>query len=581
MPTRIYLPSSGSAPVMPSTWNFPDQINPLTFRGLTTKINSAMTTKLEATGTTSPTFRAMLRYVVGPLAAQTISGTVRMQMRAMESNAGANATLGIAVKIIQPNGADRAVLLAYTASNKATSPYEFSATTLTNRRAYNASDVQPIPLTSQNAVSGDYIVIEIGFRSATTTSRNISLRYGDTTTADMEDDTTSTNDYAPWVEFSQDLIFLQANTYTRSVSLDALAQKTEQKTPSLDSLMQKTLGKTVSIDSMIQKSIQGNVSLDSLMAKSIPVNVSIDGLIKAIVENAISLDALTQQSYADKTADIDGCIQSAALKSAALDAVIQKSLTNDAQLDALIQKAFSNVSSIDALLAKYGIETSISLDAILYGAATYTKDISIDALLEKYGVIAAISLDALLNKAMSVSASLDAAISHLDMTKNILLDALLLKEMTKNLSIDAQICKTFASSALMDGYISHLNHVSTILDAVLRRVQNLSTGLDALARKADIIKILSIDALIVRGYVQTAAIDSIINETLSRSVDMDAIIFWDGTGLTKVTLLDAIIYSTLVLAYAKYRFESGTLARLHIVRERDKFSAGSRARFAA
>lgn len=217
MATRIYLPSSGAAPVTPQTWNFANQINPLTFAGVLAKINSAMASKLEATGTVSPIAKAMFRYVVGPLAAQNIAGTVKLQMRALESNALANATFAIAVKIIKPDGTDRAVLLAQTASDLASSPYEF-LTALTNRRVYNASEVQPIPLTAGDALAGDYLVIEIGFRSATTTTRNITLRYGDTTAADMEDDTTSVNDYAPWVEFSRDISFPIAKSGSVTVS---------------------------------------------------------------------------------------------------------------------------------------------------------------------------------------------------------------------------------------------------------------------------------------------------------------------------------------------------------------------------
>ena len=161
MATKIYLPSSGSAAVTPSTWIFTNQINPLTFAGVITPISSAMTTKLEATGTTSPITRAMLRYVIGPLAAQSISGTVRMVMSAMESNAGANATLAMAAKIIQSGGADRATLLAVTASDSTASPYEF-VTSLYSRRAWTVSETEPLSLTTQSATAGDYLVIEIG-----------------------------------------------------------------------------------------------------------------------------------------------------------------------------------------------------------------------------------------------------------------------------------------------------------------------------------------------------------------------------------------------------------------------------------
>jgi len=228
MATRIYLPSSGNPPVTPSTWNFPNQINPLTFAGVTTRIGSALTTKTEATGTVSPTFRAMLRYVIGPLAAQSISGTVNLVMRAYESNTGANATMAIAVKIIKPDGSDRAVLLGYIASDSATSPYEFT-TTLSSRRAYDASETRPIPLTSQSAQAGDYLVIEIGFRSATTTNRNIQLRYGDAASSDLADGEGETNDFNPWCEFSQNIAWYEQKSGSFTLSSPSKASSAAKK----------------------------------------------------------------------------------------------------------------------------------------------------------------------------------------------------------------------------------------------------------------------------------------------------------------------------------------------------------------
>lgn len=210
MATKIYLPSSGSPAVTPSTWLFANQVNPLTFAGVTAKISSALTTKLEATGTTSPITKAMLRYVWGPIAGQTISGTVRMVMRALESNAGANANLAMAVKIIKPDGTDRATLLVVTSSDSATSPYEMTVT-LSTKRVWTATETEPLTLTSQTATVGDYLVIEIGFRSATTTTRNISLRYGDAAGSDCPYSDDDVNDYNGWVEFSQTINLNQQN----------------------------------------------------------------------------------------------------------------------------------------------------------------------------------------------------------------------------------------------------------------------------------------------------------------------------------------------------------------------------------
>lgn len=201
MPTRVYFPSSGAAPVTPADWEFGEQVNPVTLEGKLFPSGTAMTTKTEATGIVSPIFRGMLRYVIGPIKAVTLNGTVRGQIGGSENNAAANATPAIAIKFIQPNGTDRGILLAPAASDAAAAPWEF-ATALTNSRFTNANEVFAIPLTQQVAQDGDYLVIEIGFRSATTTTRNISLRYGDAAASDLPEDTASQTDLNPWLEFS-------------------------------------------------------------------------------------------------------------------------------------------------------------------------------------------------------------------------------------------------------------------------------------------------------------------------------------------------------------------------------------------
>lgn len=208
MARRLYCLSSGSAAVTPADWEFANQINPLTLPGTLVKnTGSAMTTKTEATGTTNPTLRAMFRWVFGPLKAQTISGTVKGNMRGSESNAGANATPALAIKIIKPDGTDRAILLAPVASDSATSGHEYT-TSLTNMTFQDAAESASISLTSGNASEGDYLVIEVGFRSATSTSRNISQSYGNDSATDLPEDTSTTAANNPWVEFSANISFI-------------------------------------------------------------------------------------------------------------------------------------------------------------------------------------------------------------------------------------------------------------------------------------------------------------------------------------------------------------------------------------
>jgi hypothetical protein len=149
-----------------------------------------------------------MRYVIGPLDAVTISGTVNLVMRCSEANGNANATMSLAVKIIQPGGADRSVLLAAGASDSASSPYEYT-TSLSTRRAFDVNEARPINLTSQTPTLGDYLVIEIGFRSATGTTYNVVQAHGDPIgTADCPDSDGDTNAYIPWAEFSSAPTFL-------------------------------------------------------------------------------------------------------------------------------------------------------------------------------------------------------------------------------------------------------------------------------------------------------------------------------------------------------------------------------------
>lgn len=212
MPERIYLPSSGIAPVTPSTWNHAYQAGTTyTLPGIRSHLrsNTALTSRTTAGGTTSGRAYGVMRYVFGPVQAVQISGTLNVVMRASESNAAANATMSCALKIIQPGGSDRAVLIAQTASDSATTPYEFT-TTLSSRRFYDVSENRPVTMTAQTPTAGDYLVLEIGFRYGSTTSYNIVLAHGDPiNTAQLPNSDGDTNAYIPWAEFSNAIPWLE------------------------------------------------------------------------------------------------------------------------------------------------------------------------------------------------------------------------------------------------------------------------------------------------------------------------------------------------------------------------------------
>ena len=210
MATRIYTQSSGIPDVTPTDWEFAQQINPVTVPGtLTRNTGAAMTSKAESTGVVSPIFRAMGRTILGPLSAATISGTVTGQMRGMQNNNATSATLAMAIKLVQPSGADRGVLLAPVASDATTAGNELVTNTLTNTPFKTLTETVTHTLTSHNATDGDYLVIEWGFRSATTTDRTVTLSYGNNSATDLTaGNTTETTPLNPWWEFSANFALL-------------------------------------------------------------------------------------------------------------------------------------------------------------------------------------------------------------------------------------------------------------------------------------------------------------------------------------------------------------------------------------
>jgi hypothetical protein len=170
------------------------------------RTGTSLTSRTTAGGTTNNgVTRGLFRVVFGPLANVAWGGTINISTRCSESNALANATMSAAMKLIQPGGADRATMLAVTASDSATSPYEFT-TTLGTRRFFNVSEARPVTLTSQTPTDGDYAVVEVGFRYGSTTSYNVVMVHGDPAgTADAADADGTTTAGLMWIEFSQNV----------------------------------------------------------------------------------------------------------------------------------------------------------------------------------------------------------------------------------------------------------------------------------------------------------------------------------------------------------------------------------------
>jgi len=155
---------------------------------------------------TSPLDVLVAQFISGPLeGAQTITGTVKGQIRASEANIDADYRAQVVIRVVSRDGTS--VTGTLLAADTSALSSEF-ATALTNRKFPLAAS-SPVTLSSVSAVDGDRIVIEVGFRShnAHTTSRLGSLRIGRASATDLAEDETTTTDNNPWLEFSQILTF--------------------------------------------------------------------------------------------------------------------------------------------------------------------------------------------------------------------------------------------------------------------------------------------------------------------------------------------------------------------------------------
>lgn len=228
MATRIYLGNGGfvggnsttdTGPLLPDSWSAgwnktTGALSRPANQFKSANSDTAHSQSLAASGT-SGHYTALQRFVLTrALAAQTISGNVKGQIYAQESAAGDNYTVAIAIKVVQADGSDRGVLLAVTASDDtSTTPPEIATASSTNRRFLDASESASIALSSLAVSAGDYLVVEVGVRQASTSTglATMASRAEQSTGTDAPEDDTETLARSHWLEFDANLEFLDAD----------------------------------------------------------------------------------------------------------------------------------------------------------------------------------------------------------------------------------------------------------------------------------------------------------------------------------------------------------------------------------
>lgn len=171
----------------------------------------------------------MRQYISDPVNAVTISGTVKGVIRALESAADADFRSQMVIKVVSYDCATvRGTLIASDASALAS---EWDSATLTNRKFPLAWTGSGTSVSSVSAQDGDRIIIEIGYRAhnSTTAIKIGTLRFGDASGSDLAEDETSTTDDNPWVEFSDNVTFMDPETARRGSGNDLFVELGAQK----------------------------------------------------------------------------------------------------------------------------------------------------------------------------------------------------------------------------------------------------------------------------------------------------------------------------------------------------------------
>ncbi len=211
MPTRLYLPATGapdSSPAFDAGWDDVEDADRVALAAAKDGAAGFATKTGDEASTTNAIDVLIRQYVSPPLTAGTEfdSDTLRGQVRAQESGAGANAALQVVVRVVTADGtAVQAILLDFEGGSAPGSVAEVD-TTLTN---IAMPRTVPAALSNYTTVAGDRLVIEIGVRVFNTSGSNFTftLDLGNPTGTDLPEDNSTTAQQVPWLEFSNTFTF--------------------------------------------------------------------------------------------------------------------------------------------------------------------------------------------------------------------------------------------------------------------------------------------------------------------------------------------------------------------------------------
>ncbi len=443
MATKLYLPSSGSAPATP-TFNagWTDTAQATRYPTDKQKKSTAMTTK-SITDSSNAARSVLVGQWVSPLLAvgQTITGaqTVNIQARFQETAANNNLFLEWAVYVMNGNTIQKTVI------TKRTDGTEIASASLQNR-----TDSATSVAGNYTTVSGDRIVIEVGMSGdpAGSNHHDGDMRIGDNSASDLASDDTSTTDDNPNLNFVTDTLKWEATLFhttdadlkasrTLTHTTDADLKGTVAITHTTDSLLKKTqtvshttdtdLKGTRTISHTTDADLKGTKTVshttdadlkgtrtvshttDALLKKTSTVSHTTDADLKGTVTLSHTTDS-SLKATSIRTHTTDALLKATSILTHTTDALLKAMLSVWHTTDSLLKATLSVFHTTDALLRKTST-VSHTTDADLKGSVILTH--TTDALLRMTSVLSH-TTDALLKATLTVSHTTDAFIKKSD-----------------------------------------------------------------------------------------------------------------------------------------------------------------------
>ena len=195
MATRFYLSRDQSAAVSPAFGAWDVTTNALRRALLTAAAGGeALSNRSQLLSNNGLWFQ----FVSDGLAAQTVSGTIKIQSRCRDIDTSGDVTTRLLAKVVSEDGGTlRGTLLALG---------NYGPATFVSASARNKTIADGDALSAVVAQAGDRLVIELGFNNPS--SDETTMSYGaPLATSDLPENETETGALLPWIELSANLVF--------------------------------------------------------------------------------------------------------------------------------------------------------------------------------------------------------------------------------------------------------------------------------------------------------------------------------------------------------------------------------------